>query len=387
MGKIAGHSSRRLTSTILAGMWALYTAAYFVFYIVFRSADEIAEADATGYLEVVLLGVPTVILFGAVIWLFEMDVEDVSNFPVLRWGGSLSLVFILATKGAIFLIETSFDPGERWLVLLLSAGLGLSLGSVTGLIQLRSVSRERERNRLFAETRRKERERKQLEYLNQALRHEVLNGTQKIDGYTALLRNHVPADSEAAAHLDIIEASSQDIAEFIQSIRHIMDITDYEPDLEPVDVVPIIEEQATLVMQESSATTELEMPDSAFVLAGDLIDRVFKNLFENAIEHNDGPVGITVTVKTGEEWVDIQVRDTGSGMPATERERLFEPPESGDHGYGLYLIRNLVELYGGTLGLVETGPDGTEFRVRLPAVSAPKTYTPEATPVTPTRSA
>jgi signal transduction histidine kinase len=94
-----------------------------------------------------------------------------------------------------------------------------------------------------------------------------------------------------------------------------------------------------------------------------------------------------VTVKTGEEWVDIQVRDTGSGMPATERERLFEPPESGDHGYGLYLIRNLVELYGGTLGLVETGPDGTEFRVRLPAVSAPKTYTPEATPVTPTRSA
>jgi len=387
MWGVARLSGRQLTKTVLVTMWALYTAAYFIFYMVFRSADGIGEANVTGYLEVVLLAVPAVILFGVVIWFQEMDVEHVSNFPVLRWGGSLAIVFILVIQGAVFIIEASFDPGERWLVFLLSAGLGLSLGSVTGLIQLRSLSRERERNRFVAEKRQKERERKQLEYLNQALRHEVLNGTQKIIGYTALLREHVGEDSEAAKWLDIIDESNDDIAKFIQSIRHLMDITDHNPDLEPVDVVPIIDEQARLVTQDTTATADIDGPDSAFVLAGDLVARVFGNLFENAVEHNEGAIRITVTIETGEDWVSIRVRDTGSGIPETNRTRLFEPPESGDHGYGMYLVQNLVELYGGTLDLIETGPDGTEFRVRLPVASAPETYTPAAKPVPPTRSA
>jgi signal transduction histidine kinase len=265
----------------------------------------------------------------------------------------------------------------------------MSAGCVVGLVQVRSRKHERERNLFIAQQRRTERERKQLEYLNQALRHEVLNGTQKIDGYTSLLREQVGDDTDTARWLEIISASNDDIAEFIQSIRQIMDITDHEPDLEPVDVVAVIEEEASLVQQDGPAQVDVEGPDSAFVLAGDLANRVFRNLFDNAIEHNDDDVEIGVTVETGEEseWVCVRVRDDGSGIPDSKCATVFEPPQSGDHGYGLYLVDNLVELYGGTLDLVETGPDGTEFLVRLPAVASPDDYSPAPRPVSPTRSA
>jgi signal transduction histidine kinase len=371
---------------VLGTLWVLYTAAYFLFYAWFESASEIGEANLAGYLEVMLLAIPAVVLFGGVIGLQRMDTEGVSALPVIYWTVGFGILFEVAMYTAMFVIEAVFDPGEIWLVLLLSGGLGMSAGCVVGLVQVRSRKHERERNRYIAEQRRTERERKQLEYLNQALRHEVLNGTQKIDGYTTLLREHVDS-GDAAEWLDIVSASNDDIAEFIQSIRHIMDITDHEPDLEPVDVAAVVVEEAGIVRQDGPAGIEVEGPDDAFVLAGDLVNRVFRNLFENAIEHNDGRVDISVTVETGEEWVSVWVRDDGSGIPESKRQRMFEPPQSGDHGYGLYLIDNLVELYGGTLDLVETGPEGTVFRVRLPAASSPETYSPAATPVSPTRSA
>jgi signal transduction histidine kinase len=382
-------SRRRLVEGILGGLWVLYTGAYFLFYAWFESAEEIGEASLAGYLEVMLLAMPAVLLFGAVVGFHRMDTDRVSTLPVVYWTVGFGILFVVAMYTAMFIIEAVFDPGERWLVLLLSAGLGMSAGCVVGLVQVRSRKHERERNRFIAQQRRTERERKQLEYLNQALRHEVLNGTQKIDGYTSLLREQVGDDTDTARWLEISSASNDDIAEFIQSIRQIMDITDHEPDLEPVDVVSVIEEEASLVQQDGPAQVDVEGPDSAFVLAGDLANRVFRNLFDNAIEHNDDDVEIGVTVETGEEseWVCVRVRDDGSGIPDSKCATVFEPPQSGDHGYGLYLVDNLVELYGGTLDLVETGPEGTEFLVRLPAVASPDDYSPAPRPVSPTRSA
>ena len=214
-----------------------------------------------------------------------------------------------------------------------------------------------------------------------------MNSAQKIDGYAGLLREHVDDDPEAVEYLDIIATSNDDISEFIQSIRHIIDLTNNEPDLEPVDVVSALHEQAGIVRQESSAAVEIESPEAAHALAGPLLDRVFRNLFENAAEHNEEDVRLTVSVESDDDWVSVRVRDDGSGIPDAERGGLFEPPSSGDHGYGLYLTENLVTLYGGTLDLVETGPEGTTFLVRLPAVSTPEAYTPARKPVTPTRSA
>lgn len=104
-------------------------------------------------------------------------------------------------------------------------------------------------------------------------------------------------------------------------------------------------------------------------MADDLLPRVFGNLLSNAVEHNDDAVPrISVTVT---EWVDevtVRIADDGPGIPASERETLFERSERADHGLGLYIVGELVERYGGRVELVETGPDGTTFDVTLDRV-------------------
>ncbi|MFB6299931.1 MAG: ATP-binding protein, partial [Halobacteriales archaeon] len=330
-------------------------------------------SEKSEYLEVILLVVPVVVLLGAVMWLEESDLTEEIRFRIVVWTIGMASVFLVAMNTALFVIEPSFDTGERWLILLMSLGFGASAGTVTGMLAIRSKQRERERNRSRELAKQKERQRSQLEHLNQYLRHEVLNEANKINGYATLLVNQLNTNEKNTDYLKIIRQSGVEIAEFIESIRTILTATDHEPELDVMDIVPILEKEIARIEREyRSATVEIVGMKSASVLAGDLVNRIFRNLIENAIEHNDGAVLITITVGHDERWVTIRIRDDGSGIPAKDREELFEPPESADHGYGLFLMQNLVELYGGRLELEETGADGTEFVIRLLATTTPE---------------
>jgi signal transduction histidine kinase len=111
----------------------------------------------------------------------------------------------------------------------------------------------------------------------------------------------------------------------------------------------------------------------------DRLQRVLFNLIQNAIRHT--PADGTVTVRTsrpagdgdGGEHVEIEVADTGSGIPSADRERVFLPfqrldPARSDTGAGLGLAisRAIVEAHGGRIWIADAAA-GTSVRVRLPA--------------------
>lgn len=358
----------------MIALWLAFTVAYFVFFYVFQDAQEIADASLSGYLEVVLLGVPMVVLLGAIMWLHESDVPDEIRSRIVGWTVGVAILFVVAMYTALFVIETTFDPGEQWLILLLSLGFGASAGSVMGIMAIRSEQRTRERNRSIRWARRKERQRSQLEHLNQYLRHEVLNEANKISGYATLLGQRLDSTDQNAEYLRVIRESGDEIAEFIESIRTILDAANHDPELVSIDLMNLLEREVERIDQTySEVTVAVAGPGSVNVVAGELVDRVFRNLIENAIEHTDGEVSMMISVEETDEWVTVKLRDDGSGIPQEKRKRLFEPPNSGDHGYGLFLMRNLVEVYGGRLELGETGTEGTEFVVHLLADVSPDT--------------
>jgi signal transduction histidine kinase len=103
------------------------------------------------------------------------------------------------------------------------------------------------------------------------------------------------------------------------------------------------------------------------------LQRVLFNLLQNAIRHTppDGTVTVRTTRRAGD--VEIEISDTGQGIPEPERERVFDafhrldPARSDDGaGLGLAISRAIVEAHGGRIWIADTSP-GTSVRVRLAA--------------------
>jgi len=112
---------------------------------------------------------------------------------------------------------------------------------------------------------------------------------------------------------------------------------------------------------------------------GDLVRlaQVFSNLLSNAAKFTEGRGIVRLTAEATGPDIQVTVADMGIGMSEVERARAFDkffqgsrrPPRSfGGLGIGLSLVRQLVELHGGTIEARSAGPDrGSEFVVRLPA--------------------
>jgi signal transduction histidine kinase len=104
------------------------------------------------------------------------------------------------------------------------------------------------------------------------------------------------------------------------------------------------------------------------------IQRVLFNLIQNAIHNTPSDGSITVRAESSGDLLELEVADTGIGIPASDRERVFEPffqcgkhptRSNGSAGLGLAISRAIVEAHGGRIWLVDA-PAGTCVRFSLP---------------------
>jgi signal transduction histidine kinase len=104
------------------------------------------------------------------------------------------------------------------------------------------------------------------------------------------------------------------------------------------------------------------------------LQRVLFNLIQNAIRHTPADGSITVAAETAIDHVEVEVADTGVGMPPSQRERAFEPffrggagsARAGEStGLGLTICRAIVEAHGGKIWFADSA-GGTVVRFSLP---------------------
>jgi PAS domain S-box-containing protein len=102
---------------------------------------------------------------------------------------------------------------------------------------------------------------------------------------------------------------------------------------------------------------------------------VFHNLVSNAIKYTPEGGKVTIDVRHKERGVTIKVTDTGYGIPAEEKEKIFtkmfrgkkaESREPNGMGLGLYIVKTLLERCGGTVRFSSKEHAGTVFTVTLP---------------------
>jgi signal transduction histidine kinase len=230
-------------------------------------------------------------------------------------------------------------------------------GTLTGLYAART---RRQRDELRQQTRR-------LEVLNRVLRHEVLNAVNVIRGYAA-----IPDDDDPDAR-EIIREHAAAIERAIDEVKHLTESAGAGTEATPpaaIDLRRCLDASSDAVREiDPEARIAMEsVPEDLTVLATERLDRVFAHLLENAIVHTTGdPPSVAVTVESSENTVRVSVRDDGPGLPERQRALLeageiqeFDDP---DTGFGLNVVRLLVESYGGR---IETDvDDGTTITVIL----------------------
>jgi signal transduction histidine kinase len=110
-----------------------------------------------------------------------------------------------------------------------------------------------------------------------------------------------------------------------------------------------------------------DLPESLWCLADPLFPRVFSNLFENARRHGERVTEIRIAARVEDTGLLISVVDDGIGIPAEQKERIFELGFGRHTGYGLYLTREILSHAG--FSIRETGDEGkgARFEIRIPA--------------------
>ncbi|HET8541875.1 MAG TPA: ATP-binding protein [Anaeromyxobacter sp.] len=200
-----------------------------------------------------------------------------------------------------------------------------------------------------------------------AVAHEINNPLQVIIGYLSF--NRGVRDRRLAEQLAAAEAEALRCKGIVDGLLELA-----RPPLVParVDLRALCEDAAAGVRAAVQARAARLSVDGVGLARGDgpKLRQVVFNLMKNAVEAA-GPAG-DVDVRIGlrgEEHVEVAVRDSGPGIPAEAKNRLFEPffsTKSSGTGLGLAVSRAIALAHGGDIDVRNGEPAGAVFTLRLP---------------------
>jgi heavy metal sensor kinase len=190
---------------------------------------------------------------------------------------------------------------------------------------------------------------------------------------------------DAATYRDVIGSMLEEVDRLTRLVESLLILTRADSgkaqltpeDLDLGGVAGNVIDQLRVLADEKQQELALRAPIRVHA-TGDaaLIRHALMNLIHNAIKYTPNGGTIAVEVNATDGRAVIEVRDTGPGIPAAHRDRIFDrfyrvdasrSREEGGVGLGLAIARWAVETNGGHIELASDGTDGSVFRIILPA--------------------
>ena len=210
--------------------------------------------------------------------------------------------------------------------------------------------------------------------------HELKTPLQSILGYAEIMKNGLVKDEDKQRFLERIHAEAGNMIELIQNIMELSRLDENKTldEFEDVDLLKLAQ-SVTLRLKHKAQTkgVTLNVSGSSACVCGvqSILSEVLYNLVDNSIKYNKDNGKVDVKVQDATDEVTVSVSDTGIGIGAADRERVFErfyradkshSKEIGGTGLGLSIVKHGVLFHKGRVELESEPGVGTTITFVLP---------------------
>lgn len=217
--------------------------------------------------------------------------------------------------------------------------------------------------------------------LSAGVAHEINNPLTIILGFTDLLIEKVPPDSEQYEILKTIEKHATNAKRIVEQLlrfaRH------KEPKKENVNINECIEAvlsimNNTIKLNNIQINKNLQEDLPSIIGYPEELQQVFFNIINNAVHAMTGGGVLSVSTRCKNDWIEILISDTGTGIKKEHRNKIFDPffttkePGKGT-GLGLWVSYNIIKEHNGVINFEtktkeESEKTGTTFIIKLPKI-------------------
>ncbi|AGF56222.1 PAS domain S-box-containing protein [Clostridium saccharoperbutylacetonicum] len=182
-----------------------------------------------------------------------------------------------------------------------------------------------------------------------------------------------------------VKMMKQNCYRLLRLIENLIDITKFENGYVNInksnyDIVSLVENVVLSVAgyienRDLSIIFDTDIEEKVIALDAEKMERIILNLLSNAVKFTPSGGNITVKVHENNNYIFIQIKDTGKGIPEDKLNSIFErfvqvdKPSTRNHegsGIGLSIVKSLVEQHGGDISVESKEGIGTEFVIKIP---------------------
>lgn len=257
--------------------------------------------------------------------------------------------------------------------------------SLQGPVEFRELVQDL--NHLAAELEKERNFRKRAEEnRNQLIRdisHDLKNPLMGIRGYAELCLQRNISTQQMKEYLELILHNSIRANELLMSLFEFskLESADFKLHLETVDLGEFLRQEFITWIPElenKKFDYEVDIPEKEMPAHMDTMQmqRVFSNLFTNAIKYNSEGTAIGLSLKVFQDKYEITFYDNGKGIDQQYMESIFNPfirpdgkvrnSNDGGSGLGLAIVQRIVILHGGDIWINDNVEKGTKFVIQLP---------------------
>jgi PAS domain S-box-containing protein len=196
-----------------------------------------------------------------------------------------------------------------------------------------------------------------LDAFTSTVAHDLRNPLNVADGHLSVARSE--RESE---HLETVARSLVKMDDLLEDLLALARTGDTIGDLTAVDLADVVEASSSNV---ATTGATLHVAESARLRCDpERLKEAMENLLRNAVEHNEGSVRLTAGLLPEREG--FYVADDGEGIPASERERIFENGYTTlkqGTGFGLSIVSEIVDAHGWRIDARAAESGGARFEV------------------------